>query len=127
MSAPTIETTNAKIKPERPAFTRRLDEFGWALFLLALGMSLLLPDNPTPDLWILAAGVIVLGIEAVRFFAGYRLRLAAIVIGMVALAAGLQSVLGLTLALFPLALVAAGIAILLKPMFERINAGREAS
>lgn len=119
MNEQAITTSSGKI-PQEPASARRLDELGWALFLLALGVILFVPGTLLPpETWLVVAGAVLLGVEVARRFAGYTLRPLAVVVGLLALAAGLQGILSLDFRLFPILLLSAGAYILLKPMFGR--------
>lgn len=106
--------TAPAFKVEPPAFTRRLDEVGWALFFVSVGVFLLLPHSAPFNAWLFAAGAILLGINAVRYMYGYRMHVGTSLLGLLALVAGVEDALHLQFQLFPIALIVAGLAILLK-------------
>lgn len=102
------------------AFNRRLEDVGWALFLIMIGTLLLVPDEQIPQgTWLVGTGVIMLGINAVRYLNGIRVNGFTIVLGALALAAGLGDLLGVTLPLFALFLILMGASLILKPLVER--------
>jgi hypothetical protein len=49
----------------------RLEAIGWGLFLVIIGTLWLFPENITPKgIWLIAAGLIMLGVNLVRYGAG---------------------------------------------------------
>ena len=102
------------------ALSKRLEDFGWAVLLIAIGTIWLVPDKMIPQgSWLIAVGVILLGLNAVRSFNGMRMRGFSLAVGIVALIFGLGEFFGLRLPLFPIALIVIGVAMLLKPLFEK--------
>ena len=100
--------------------SERLDDFGWAALLIAIGTIWLVPDKLIPQgSWLIAVGVILLGLNAIRYYNGVRMRGFSLVVGIVALIIGLGEFVGLKLPLFPIALIVIGVAMLLKPLFEK--------
>ena len=100
---------------------QRLDAIGWGLFLLMLGGLWLVPEEwGMPEgAWLIGAGVIILGLIAVRYITGLQVSGFWLFLGALAFGTGLASVLGLDLPVFPILLVIAGAGILLKPLFDR--------
>jgi hypothetical protein len=102
------------------ALGKRLEDFGWAVLLIAIGTIWLVPDKLIPQgSWLVAVGVILLGLNAIRSFNGIRMRGFSLAVGIVALFIGLGGFFGLKLPLFPIALIVIGVGMLLKPMFEK--------
>ena len=102
---------------------QRLDAIGWGLFLLMLGGLWLVPEEwGVPEgAWLIGAGVIILGLIAVRYIKGLEVSGFWLFLGALALGTGLASVLGLDLPVFPILLVIAGAGILLKPLLDRMR------
>jgi len=101
--------------PERHSLGKRLEEVAWALFLIMTGVLWLAPEVWAPEgTWLTGVGLILLGLNAARYL--YRLRINAlgIVVGSVALVAGIGRVLGGKLPFAPLLLVVLGTVMILK-------------
>lgn len=102
------------------ALSKRLEDFGWAVLLIAIGTIWLVPDKLIPQgSWLIAVGVILLGLNAIRYLNGIRMRGFSLAVGIVALIIGLGAFFGLKLPLFPIALIVIGVGMLLKPLFEK--------
>lgn len=102
------------------ALSNRLDDFGWAVLLIVIGIIWLLPENVMPrGSWLIATGVILLGLNAIRYFNGITMVGFSLVAGVLALLAGLGSFFGLTLPLFAIALILIGVVMLFKPLLDR--------
>jgi len=102
------------------ALSKRLEDFGWAVLLIAIGTIWLMPEKLIPQgSWLIAAGLIMLGLNAIRYFNGIEMVGFSLVAGILALLAGLGEFFGLTLPLFAIALIVIGVVILLKPLLEK--------
>ena len=102
------------------ALSKRLEDFGWAVLLIAIGTIWLMPEKLIPQgSWLVAAGLIMLGLNAIRYFNGIEMVRFSLVAGILALLAGLGDFFGLTLPLFAIALIVIGVVILLKPLLEK--------
>ncbi len=100
---------------KRAALERRFEALGWGVLLMAVGTIWLLPDVPHGS-WLIAAGVIMLGLNAIRSFNGLRASGFSLVVGMLALIAGLGEFFGVAMPLFPIALIVIGAGSLLKAL-----------
>ena len=102
------------------SLNKRLEDLGWAVLLIAIGTIWLVPDKLIAQgSWLIAAGLILLGLNAIRYSNGIKMRGFSLVVGIVALIIGLGEFFGLKLPLFPIALIAIGVGILLRPLFEK--------
>jgi hypothetical protein len=102
------------------ALSNRLEDFGWAVLLITIGTIWLLPERHVSEgSWLIAASLILLGLNAIRYFYGITMRGFSLVAGMLALLAGLGELLGMTLPLFAVTLIVIGVAILLKSLLEK--------
>jgi hypothetical protein len=102
------------------ALSKRLNDFGWAVLLIAIGTIWLMPERLMPQgSWLIAAGIIMLGLNAIRYFNGIGMVGFSLVAGILALLAGLGAYFGLTLPLFAIALIVIGMVMLLKPLLEK--------
>ena len=95
----------------------RLDQIGWGIFLVMLGTIWLLPHVPSGTL-LCGTGVLLLGLNAVRRQVGIHVSGISVVLGTVALAAGLAELAGVTLPLFPICLVIVGAILIVRPMLK---------
>jgi hypothetical protein len=100
--------------------SKRLDDLGWAVLLIAIGTIWLMPERLMPrGSWLIAAGIIMLGLNTIRYLNGIEMVGFSLVAGILALLAGLGEFFGLTLPLFAIALIVVGVVILLKPLLEK--------
>ncbi len=107
-------------KAERPALDRLLERIGWGLFLILIGGLLLVPKGQVPEgTWLLGAGVIMLGLNVVRYLSGIAPSYFTTILGVLALAGGLGALYGIDLPLLPVLLILVGAGIVLKPLFEK--------
>ena len=105
------EIFEVKMKEKRE--TERLEKIGWGLFLVMLGAIWLFPDSIVPEgTFMFGVGIILLGINFVKYTKGYRVNGFTIFLGVVALVAGLSSLLGRPVDIFPLILILWGISII---------------
>lgn len=100
----------------RPAlFGKRLDEIGWGLFLLMTGVLWLLPSDAVPTgSWLIGTGVLLLGMNAVRYATGSGIGVFTVVLGLLALSGGIAERSGVTLPLLAIAIAVTGVALLVK-------------
>lgn len=99
---------------------RRLEDFGWGALLITIGTIWLLPEQQVPQgSWLVAAGIILLGLNAIRYFKGLAMSGFSLVVGILALFAGLGEYYHVKMPLFAIALIVIGACILLKPLAEK--------
>jgi len=100
------------------ALDKRLDAVGWGLFLIMLGGLWLAPEGMIPEgAWLIGTGVIILVLSAVRYASGIRVSWFWAGLGVLALGTGLSALLGLELPVFPILLIIAGAATLIRLFF----------
>jgi hypothetical protein len=96
---------------------KRLEDFGWAMFLLVIGCLLLVPANLTPPgMWLTAIGLIMLGVNTVRYVNNIKISTFGVIFGVLALIAGLAEFFGIKLPLFAIFLILMGASILLRSL-----------
>jgi hypothetical protein len=104
------------------ALDRRFERIGWALFLIMIGGLALVPDRWIPEgSWLVGTGLIMLGLNAVRYASGIRMSTFTIVLGFIALSSGLSDVAGVDLPVIPIVLIAIGAHIISKVTAESKN------
>ena len=106
--------------PTKAALERRLDVVAWALFFIMLGILGFVPPEVAPkSLWLVGAGLILLGVSAVRYATGLRLSAFVLVLGVIALVIGGSEALGFGLPVLPIILLIIGLGLLAGALFER--------
>jgi cytosine/uracil/thiamine/allantoin permease len=101
--------------PARRELNHRLETISWGLFLIMLGGFALLKSVPEGT-WLIGAGVIMLGLNAVRLLLGIRIGWLTVILGTVALMSGLGSVYGVSIPVGPLLVILIGLAIILRAL-----------
>jgi hypothetical protein len=62
------------VENRKIALSRRLEGFSWAVLLIVVGTIWLLPETQLPHgSWLIAAGLIMLGLNAIRYFNRIRM------------------------------------------------------
>ena len=101
--------------PAKRELNHRLETISWGLFLIMLGGFALLKSVPQ-ETWLIGAGVIMLGLNAVRFLLGIRISWFTVIVGTVAFFSGLESVYGVSLPVGPLLIILIGLAIIVRAL-----------
>ncbi|MGZ4778997.1 MAG: hypothetical protein ACXV5L_07355 [Thermoanaerobaculia bacterium] len=113
----TVESHPQPVPDAHGALNRRLEDIGWGLFLIVIGSIWLVPEPLLPrGTWIIAAGVVMLGVNAVRYMNGIRINGFTTGLGVLAVIAGAAGAAGLNLPLFPIVLVVIGLMLLARPL-----------
>jgi hypothetical protein len=98
---------------------RRLDESAWALFLIMTGIVWLVPEERLPEgAWLLGTGLLLLALNAARYFNGLTIGGFTAVLGVLALAGGLGELFGADIPLLAVGLLVLGASILVKPFLR---------
>ncbi len=93
----------------KKALDKRLENIGWALFLIMIGGLWLVPKERLPEeTWLIGVGIILLGLNAVRYLNGIKMSNFTIGLGILALLVGIASFAGVDLPLFPIILILIG-------------------
>jgi hypothetical protein len=100
--------------------SKRLENFGWGVLLVTLGVIWLMPDTQVPPgSWLIAVGLILLGLNAIRYFKGIQMNGFSLIVGIVAMFAGLGEFFSVKLPLLAITLIVIGACVLLKPLVEK--------
>lgn len=103
---------------EKQALNQRLEAISWALFLIMLGGIGLIPDVLVPEgAWLVGVGLIMLGLNLARSLINIPMSSGTLFLGALALIAGLASIFGVDLPIFPIALILLGLNALGKAFF----------
>ena len=101
----------------RANLNKRLEESSWGFFLLMIGTLLLLPSELVPNgAWLIGAGIIMLGLNCVRYVNDISVSRFTVVLGVIALLVGLTSFLGLRPPLFAIFLALIGLSIIVRSL-----------
>ena len=101
------------VKSKEKKELEKLEKIGWGLFLVMLGAIWLFPDSVVPEgTFMFGVGIILLGMNITKYSKGYRVNSFTIFLGIVALLAGLSSLLGHPVDIFPLILILWGVSII---------------
>lgn len=96
---------------------KRLEDSSWGFFLLMIGTLLLLPSELVPNgAWLIGAGIIMLGLNCIRYVNDIRVSRFTVVLGVIALLVGLASFLGLRPPLFAIFLALIGLSIIVRSL-----------
>ncbi len=95
---------------KKDVLEERLHDFGWGLLLVVVGTILLLPSERVPHgSWLIAAGIILLGLNVVRALYGLRTSGFSLVLGALALIAGLGEFFAVNVPLIAVGLIMIGL------------------
>jgi hypothetical protein len=101
-----------------PDAAKGLDQIGWGIFLIMIGITWLVPAVPQ-GAWLIGTGALLLLLNALRFMTGIPWSGVSTALGVLALAAGLGGLTGINLPLFPICLVIIGAGLVLKPLVSQ--------
>lgn len=104
--------------PRKQNLNRRLETLSWGLFLITLGGFALARGVPEGT-WLISAGLIMLGLNAVRLLVGIRASWFTLIVGTIALLSGLGSVLGIAIPVGPVLIILIGLAIVIRAVQPR--------
>ena len=99
----------------RREFASWLDNVGWGLFLVMTGLLWLFARIVPSGSWLVGTGVILLALNGVRRVRGLAMNVFTVILGALALIAGIADLANVGFPLFAVALVVFGLAILAKP------------
>jgi hypothetical protein len=107
------------VDPEKAALNKRLESVFWGLFLIMLGGWALIPDATIPKgAWSIGVGLLLLGLNAVRYLNQIRMSGFTTVLGILSLLGGISDMLGWADLNGAVLLIILGAYLILKPWFE---------
>jgi len=108
------------IDEEKAALNQRLEMIGWGCFLIMLGGFVLVPgDIIARGVWSLGVGVIMLGLNAARYFYGIRMSGFTTFLGVISLIGGVLQLVGLEEIEGAFFFIILGLALLGRPLFDK--------
>ncbi len=116
----TAQTDIAKVvDTEKAALNKRLETVFWGLFLIMLGGWALIPDETIPKgAWSIGVGLLLLGLNLVRYLNKIRMSGFTTVLGILSLLGGISDMLGWADLNGAVLLIILGAYLILKPWFE---------
>ena len=108
------------VDPEKAALNKRLETIGWGCFLIMLGGFMFIPDTVVAKgFWSIGVGLILLGLNAARYFYGLKMSGFTTFLGIISLLDGVLQLLGLYDLEGAVLLIVLGAYLLVKPWFEK--------
>lgn len=96
---------------------KRLEDSGWGFFLLMIGTLLLLPSELVPPgAWLIGAGLIMLGLNGIRYLNDISVSNFTVALGCVSVFVGLATFFGLRPPLFAIFLTLIGLSIIVRSL-----------
>ncbi len=106
------------VDPDKAALNKRLESIAWGLFLIALGISFFVKSAPE-GLSSLVVGLIMLGLNAARYYNHIRMSGFTTVLGILSVIGGIVQMLGVKNVEGAFLLIILGAYLLVKPWFDR--------
>jgi hypothetical protein len=117
---PEAEEAQGVVVPEKAALNKRLETIAWGSFLIMLGGFMFVPKEIIRGgWWSIGVGLIMLGLNAARYFNGLKMSGFTTFLGVLSLIGGGLEVLGLYKLDTAILLIVFGAYLLVKPYFER--------
>jgi hypothetical protein len=110
--------------PEKAALNKRLESIAWGCFLILWGGSMfwpkIMPNNQVPEgLWSIGVGLILLGLNAARYFSQIKMSGFTTVLGIISVIGGVVQLFGVKNLEGAFLLLILGAYLILKPWFEK--------
>ncbi len=118
--AQVAEQAKPGVDPEKAALNKRMEGVAWGFFLIMLGGFALVPSDTIPKgYWSIGVGLIMLGLNAARYF--YKIRMSGFttVLGILSLIGGIAELVGFTSLEGAFLLIILGAYLILKPWIEK--------
>ena len=113
------EQKQTSVDTSKAELNKRLERIAWGLFLIMLGGFMYIPDSTfSKGFWSIGVGLIMLGLNVVRY--NYKIRMSGFttVLGILSLVAGVLQILGVVALEGAVLLVILGAYLILKPWFD---------
>lgn len=115
-----MEKKEISVNEEKAALNKQLETIAWGLFIIMLGGFAFVPKESVPKgAWSIGLGVIMLGLNAMRYFKGIRMSGFTTVLGLVSLVGGLLEIFGSYNLDGAILLIILGVYLLFKPLFDK--------
>jgi hypothetical protein len=102
------------------ALNKRLEAIAWGCFLIMLGgFALVPPQTIAKGFWSIGVGVIMLGLNAARYYNKIRMSGFTTFLGILALLSGVLELFGMNMLEGAILLIILGAYLIVKPWFDR--------
>jgi hypothetical protein len=106
--------------PEKAALNKRLETMAWGLFLIMLGGFMFVPEQIIKGgWWSIGVGLIMLGLNAARYFNGLKMSGFTTLLGILSVIGGVLDLSGLEGVNGAILLMILGAYLILKPWFDK--------
>jgi hypothetical protein len=110
------------LDPEKAALNKRLETIGWGCFLIMLGGFMFVPHEIIArGYWSIGVGIIMLGLNAARYFNGIRMSGFTTFLGVISLIGGVLQLVGLEEIESAFLFIILGLALLGRPWFDKLQ------
>ena len=107
-------------KEDTEAVHDRFVAIGWASLLILIGAIWLIPEDAVPEgAFFIGVGAILLGLSLVKYLKGLGASKPALFLGIITMAIGLISFLGLELKKLPVIIILVGVFILFTVLYKK--------
>jgi len=114
------EKKDVNIDPEKAALNKRIETVFWGLFLIMLGGQWLLPKDTLPNgLWSIGVGLLLLGLNAVRYFSKLKMSGFTTFLGILSVVGGIGEMIFKADLDGAILLIILGSILILKPWFDK--------
>ena len=108
------------IDPEKAALNKRLETIAWGCFLVLLGGFMFVPEEIIRGgWWSICVGLVMLGLNAARYFKGLRMSGFTTFLGIISVIGGILDLVGVGGINGAILLIVLGGYLILKPYFEK--------
>jgi hypothetical protein len=115
-----LKKSSITVDPQKAALNKRLETMAWGMFLIVLGGFMFVPKNLAPEgLWSIVVGLILLGLNAARYFNKLRMSGFTMVLGLISVLGGVVQLFGAKNLEGAFLLIILGAYLLIKPWFDR--------
>lgn len=116
----TNQTSAPVIDPQKAALNKRMETVAWGCFLIMLGGFMFVPDSVIKSgWWAIGVGVIMLGLNVVRYFNKIRMSGFTTFLGIISIIGGVLELAGLKGIDGAVFIIVLGSYLILKPYFDK--------
>jgi hypothetical protein len=114
------EEAQGVVSPDKAALNKRLETIAWGCFLILLGGFMFVPEEIIKGgWWSIGVGLIMLGLNAARYFNGLKMSGFTTFLGVLSLIGGGLEVLGFYKLDAAILLIVLGTYLLIRPVIEK--------
>lgn len=108
------------VDPQKAALNKNLERIAWGFFLIMLGGFMFVPDEIVQGgWWSIGVGLIMLGLNAARYFNGLRMSGFTTFLGIISVIGGVLDLAGMEGVNGAVLLIVLGSYLVLKPWFDQ--------